>query len=140
MMRFKVLTAVLMCMTMAAVVVRAHETTYMGTIEFAEKSRVRVRTVNAEGKVADKATLFTVTDTTKVTRSDKAVAFADAAPKVGERIVVVVAHGDEAGTEWTCSMHPHIAEEKAGQCPVCKMTLKERERPAKASQIKLAAT
>lgn len=139
-MRCKGLTMALMCVMASAIVVRAHETTYMGTIEFAEKARVRVRTVNAEGKVADKATMFAVTDSTKVTRGDKTVAFADAAPKIGERIVVVVAHGDEAATEWTCSMHSHIAEEKPGACPVCKMTLKERERPAKASQIKLAAT
>lgn len=115
-----------------------HETTYKGTVASADKTRVQVRTIDDEGKVADKATWFAVTDTTKVTRGETAVPFADAQPKLGERIVVVVAHGDEAAIEWTCPMHAHIAEDKAGKCPVCSMTLKERERPAKASQIKLA--
>lgn len=27
---------------------------------------------------------------------------------------------------YTCSMHPNVAEAKAGQCPVCSMTLKAR--------------
>lgn len=118
--------------------VAAHETTYKGTVESTDTARVQVRTIDDEGKVADKATWFAVTEATKVTRGDTAVPFVDARAKPGERIVVVVAHGDEAAIEWTCPMHSHIALDKAGKCPVCSMTLKERERPAKASQIKLA--
>lgn len=139
MMKTKTLIVVAMAWLVTVMAVRAHETTYKGTVEAADDKRVRVRTINDEGKVADRATWFAVTATTKVTRGDKAISFADAKVAPKERIIVVVAHGDEAGIEWTCPMHPHIALEKAGQCPVCQMTLTERERPARASQIKLAA-
>ncbi len=32
-------------------------------------------------------------------------------------------HAHEAGTLWTCSMHPQIKMEKAGSCPICGMEL-----------------
>ena len=32
-------------------------------------------------------------------------------------------HGDEAPTEWTCSMHPQIRSSKPGKCPLCSMDL-----------------
>ncbi len=119
--------------------VAAHETTFKGTVEASDKTRVQVRTIDDEGKVAEKADWFAVTDATKVMRGDTAIPFAEAQPKPGERIVVVVAHGDEAGIEWTCPMHSHIAEDKGGKCPICSMTLKERARPARATRINLAA-
>lgn len=92
--------------------VHAHETTYLGTVVAAEAARVSVRTVDDKGKVADTPMWFSLTPSTKVTRGDKAVSWEAAKPKVGERIVVIVAHGDEA----------------------------EGGRPAKATQIKLAAS
>jgi hypothetical protein len=52
---------------------------------------------------------------------------------------VIVEHGDEAGVEWTCTMHPEVAKDGPGACPKCGMTLVERRRPAKASEIRLAA-
>jgi Cu(I)/Ag(I) efflux system membrane fusion protein len=30
---------------------------------------------------------------------------------------------DEAGTIWTCSMHPQIRQDKPGKCPICAMDL-----------------
>ncbi len=119
--------------------VMAHETTFKGTVEAADKMRVQVRTVDDKGKVAPKAVWFAVKDATKVMRGDKVIPFADARPKPGERIVITVEHGDEAGVEWTCPMHSHIAEDKAGKCPICSMTLIERVRPAKAARINLGA-
>ena len=139
-MRYTRLGIVMGMVWVAMVTVRAHETTFMGMVELTEKTRVQVRVVDPEGKRPDTHMWFTVADSTKVTRGDKAVAWAEAALSRGERIVVVVAHGDEAAKEWTCPMHPEVALEKAGQCPKCQMTLRERERPAKASQIKLAAS
>lgn len=32
-------------------------------------------------------------------------------------------HEDEAGTIWTCSMHPQIRQDKPGKCPICAMDL-----------------
>jgi len=32
-------------------------------------------------------------------------------------------HADEAGTIWTCSMHPQIRQDKPGKCPICGMDL-----------------
>ncbi len=32
-------------------------------------------------------------------------------------------HKHEAGTTWTCSMHPQIRKEEPGQCPICGMDL-----------------
>lgn len=111
-MRHLAMTAVAMtAILLAAADVRAHETTYMGTVEAADKTSVRVRTVDAQGKAADEATVFAVTKATKVTRGDKPVAFADARITPGERVVVIVAHGDEG----------------------------DKNRPANASQIRLAA-
>jgi len=130
-------TGILMAAAIAGVA--AHETTFKGTVAAAEKARVQVRTIDDKGKVSDTPEWFEVTATTKVMRGDKVMPFADAQPKVGERIVVVVTHGDEAGIEWTCPRHSHIAEDKAGKCPVCAMTLKERARPAKAARINFAA-
>jgi Cu(I)/Ag(I) efflux system membrane fusion protein len=33
------------------------------------------------------------------------------------------AHAEEAGTIWTCSMHPQIRQDKPGKCPICGMDL-----------------
>ncbi len=32
-------------------------------------------------------------------------------------------HAKEAGTIWTCSMHPQIKKDKPGKCPICSMDL-----------------
>ncbi len=32
-------------------------------------------------------------------------------------------HTEEAGTIWTCSMHPQIRQDKPGKCPICGMDL-----------------
>jgi len=32
-------------------------------------------------------------------------------------------HAEEAGTIWTCSMHPQIRQDKPGKCPICGMDL-----------------
>jgi Cu(I)/Ag(I) efflux system membrane fusion protein len=32
-------------------------------------------------------------------------------------------HEEEAGTIWTCSMHPQIRQDKPGKCPICAMDL-----------------
>jgi Cu(I)/Ag(I) efflux system membrane fusion protein len=32
-------------------------------------------------------------------------------------------HEEEAGTIWTCSMHPQIRQDKPGKCPICGMDL-----------------
>ena len=132
-----ILGAALACALAAAV--GAREITFKGTIQAVEKARVQVLTVDDKGKAAEKADWFAVTDKTKVLRGDKAVPVAEALLTVGEPITIVVAAGDEAGIEWTCSMHPEVAEPKPGRCPKCGMTLKERARPAKASEIRLPA-
>ena len=75
--------------------------------------------------------------TTYKTRDGKAVAFDAAKIKAGESLSITVAKGDEAKSDWTCSMHPEVAEAKPGKCPKCAMTLKERARPAKAAELKV---
>lgn len=32
-------------------------------------------------------------------------------------------HHEEAGTIWTCSMHPQVRQDKPGKCPICAMDL-----------------
>lgn len=117
----------------------AHETLVKGTVVAVEKARVQVKAVDDDGKPTDKVAWFAVTDKTKVLRAGKVVPFADAKVVPDESVTIVVATGDEAGIEWTCSMHPDVALDKPGKCPLCSMTLKQRERPAKASEVRLSA-
>ena len=37
--------------------------------------------------------------------------------------MVVHDHEDEAGTIWTCSMHPQVRQDHPGKCPICGMDL-----------------
>lgn len=41
----------------------------------------------------------------------------------GKGKVTEAGHGHEAGTKWTCSMHPQIQQPKPGKCPICGMDL-----------------
>jgi uncharacterized NAD(P)/FAD-binding protein YdhS len=122
---------------MVTAAVAAQSTTVRGTVEQVDKARVEVAAVDDHGKPAGKPAWYAVTDATKLTRGGKAVAWAEAHLKMGETVTVVVHAGDEAGTDWTCSMHPEVAEAKPGKCPKCAMTLKERARPAKAAELKV---
>lgn len=128
------ITAVL-ALALATVVV-ARSTTFTGTVEQVDKARIEVAVKDAHG-TPGKPVWFAVTGTTKVTRGGVVVPFADAKIKVGETATIVVHAGDEAGVEWTCAMHPEIAEPTAGKCAKCGMNLRERARPAKAAEIAL---
>lgn len=51
--------------------------------------------------------------------------------EVGAKFVWVVGKreakpGEEAETDWTCTMHPEVSEDRAGICPSCKMDLVPR--------------
>lgn len=70
----------------------AHETIYKGTVDAVEDGRVQA-TVTHDG--AQHPMWFKVSGRTKVKRGDKAVTWKDAGVKKGERIVIIVAHGDE---------------------------------------------
>ena len=122
---------------MAMVLGATGATTVKGTVEQVDKSRVEVLVVDDHGAPASKPVWFAVTDATKITRAGKAVSLADAKLKAGEAVTIVVNAGDEAATDWTCPMHPEIAEAKAGKCPKCGMNLKERVRPAKAAELRV---
>lgn len=115
-------------------------TEFSGTVAAVETARVQVKTMAGDGNPTGKIEWFAVTDNTQVTRAGAAVRFGDARIKPDERIVIVVAHGGEAGVEWTCAMHPEVAKAEAGKCPICGMTLKERARAAIASAIRLLAS
>ena len=110
----------------------AQEITYKGTVTGIDKAKVQVLTDVGGAK---KAVWFTVTEKTKVTRDGKAVAFDASNVKVGDALSIMVAKGDEAHADWTCSMHPKVSEKEAGKCPICGMALKERTVPANASEI-----
>jgi hypothetical protein len=110
----------------------ARDTTFKGTATKVDKTSLEITT----GLGAAKKTLtFAVTDKTKVMRDAK-MAAADSI-KVGDVLAVTVAKGDEAKTDWTCSMHPEVSEAAAGKCSKCGMTLKERTVPARAATIQL---
>lgn len=36
-------------------------------------------------------------------------------------------HGTKAKTQYTCSMHPEVVQDKPGDCPKCKMKLVEKK-------------
>ena len=127
------LMAMIATVTMSA----AAATAFKGTVEQVDKARGEVSVVDDQGKPAGKPAWFAVTDQTKVTRAGKGVSLADAKLKVGEAVTIVVNAGDEAGTEFTCPMHPEIADAKAGKCPKCGMNLKERARLAKAAEVQV---
>jgi hypothetical protein len=112
----------------------ARDTTFKGTVAKVDKTSVEITT--GEG-AAKKTVAFAVTDKTKVMRAGAAVAFDAAAIKVGEGLAITVAKGDEAKTDFTCSMHPEVSEAAAGKCAKCGMTLKQRTVPAKAATIQL---
>jgi hypothetical protein len=112
----------------------AQDVTYKGTVASVDKAKVQVLTDGSEPR---KSVWFAVTEKTKVTRAGKTVAFDAANVKVGEALSITVAKGDEAHTDWTCSMHPQVSKPEAGKCPLCSMTLKERQVPASAAEIHL---
>ncbi len=112
-------------------------TTVTGTVEQVEPSRVEVQVVDAHGKATGKPVWFAMTATTKVTRGGKTVALADAKLKAGETVTILINAGDEAATDWTCPMHPEVAESKAGTCPKCGMALKARVHPAKVAELRI---
>lgn len=130
----------LMAMALVAgwtVAVAARATTVKGTVEAVDKAKVEVAVHDEHGK-AGAPVWFAVTPQTKVTRGEKAVAWADAALKAGETVTIVVNAGDEAGVDWTCPMHPEVIEAKAGKCPKCGMALREKARLAKAAELHIA--
>jgi hypothetical protein len=112
----------------------AQNATYKGTVAAVDKAKVQVLTDGSDPK---KSVWFAVTEKTKVTRGGKTVAFDAANIKVGEALSITVAKGDEAHTDWTCSMHPQVSKPEAGKCPLCSMALKERQVPAGAAEIRL---
>lgn len=118
--------------------VAARFTTFKGTVAAVDKARVDVAVHDDHGKPAGAPVWFAVTDMTKVTRGDATVAWADAKLKVGEPITIVVHPGDEAGVEWACPMHADVVAAKAGACPKCSMALRERKRPARAGEVRVA--
>ena len=119
----------------------AQEVSFKGAVAAIEieKGTIQVKTVGDDGTPTGKLNQFVLTAKTRVVRGDKAVPLADAKILLDESVTIVVAHGDEAGIEWTCSMHPAVALPGPGRCPQCGMTLKQRNRPAKASEIRLSA-
>ena len=110
-----------------------------GVIAGVGKGRIQIQSAAESGKPAPKPEWFVLLPTTKVLRGDAAVAIVDISFRKGERASVIVAAGDEAGTEWTCVMHPEVAAAAAGSCPTCRMKLTARTRPAKASEVHLDA-
>jgi hypothetical protein len=119
--------------------VAAQEKLFKGSVVAVEKAAVQVKTVGDDGKPTGKLEWFALTEKTKVLRGGKTMTLAEANVTADEAVAIVVAEGGEAGIEWTCSMHPAVALPEPGRCPLCKMTLKERARPAKASEIRLSA-
>lgn len=132
--RIRTITTMMVAAAMTAAVA-ARATTVKGTVEAVDTAKVAVAVHDDQGRPAGAPVWFAVTDATKVTRGGAAVAWADARLKAGEAITIVVNPGDEARVEWTCPMHPEIADPQAGKCPKCGMSLRERKRPATAAHI-----
>ena len=126
--RLTILGSIALMALLAAPLV-AREGTFKGTVTKIDKATLEITT----GEAAAKQTVtFTVTEKTKVTRES---GMEPVPLKIGDAVSVTVAQGDEAKTDWTCSMHPDVSEAGAGRCPKCKMALKERTAPAKAATI-----
>ena len=119
--------------------VAAQGTSFKGTVVAVEKATVQVKILGDDGKPTGKLEWFALTDKTTVLRGGTTVTLADAKVTIDESVTILVADGGEAGIEWTCSMHPDVALGEPGRCPICRMTLKQRNRPAKASEVRLSA-
>ena len=133
--RLTMLCSIALIALLAAPVV-AREKTFKGTVAKIDKTSVEITT--GEG-AAKKTVTFAIAEKTKVTRDGKTAAFDPAAIKVGDALSITVAKGDEAKSDWTCSMHPEVSEAAAGKCAKCGMTLKQRSVPATAATIQLGA-
>lgn len=114
----------------------AADATHTGRVAAVEKTRMQVK-ISDGTNAPTKAVWFAVSDATKVMRGETLVAFATAKIKSGERVTVVVKEGDEAGVEWACPMHPKEGRAAAGNCPLCGMPMKARERHARAAEIRV---
>ena len=117
-------------------VVAAKPATFKGTVEAIEKTRVQVKL--ADAKAGDAGVWFDVTDTTKLTRADKHETFSAMTIKVGEPVTIVVNEGDEAGIEYRCPMDKDVVAAAPGKCPKCGMTLRQKEKAAKAAELQFA--
>lgn len=117
-------------------VVAAKPATFKGTVEAIEKTRVQVKL--ADAKAGDAGVWFDVTEKTKVTRALKHETFDAISVKVGESVTIIVNEGDEAGIEWRCPMDKDVVSDKAGKCPKCGMTLRQKDRAAKAAELQFA--
>lgn len=75
--------------------VSAHLMTFKGTVAKVEAARIQVKTVNDEGRENPVPEWFAPTAETKIMRGDQRVSLSAAKITAGERIVVIVDHGDD---------------------------------------------
>lgn len=88
------MTFLLLCVVLlfgAVSTLRAHEETYLGTVNAVESARIRVKVIDQKSK-RETSMDFGVTAKTKVFRGDKTVSFADARIQKDERIAVTIDH------------------------------------------------
>jgi hypothetical protein len=82
-------TATLVALVMTAIVVRAQEITYLGTVVAVEATRVQVRTPDEKTK-KEEAIWFVIDKDTRVKRGGEIVSLAAAKIAPGERVAVIV--------------------------------------------------
>lgn len=135
-----VMRAVLGVVVAMAVVVgvSAKPATFKGTVALVEAGRVQVKL--ADAKADDAAVWFDVTDKTKVTRGGMHAVFNNIRVNLGEAVTIVVNEGDEAGIEYRCPMKSDadVVAAQPGKCPKCGMSLRQKDRAAKAAELQFA--
>jgi hypothetical protein len=108
---------------------------YDGKLLAVEKTRIQVE---REAGSKPRQVWVGIADDTPVVDGDRATTFLAAKLKKNAVVAVTVVPFDgPPPKEWSCTMHPHVAEAVPGKCAVCAMALVEREKAALAKEVRV---
>ena len=96
--RRRVVVLVAMLLISWTALSKAHPMTIKGVVASVDRNRIEVQPLDDAGKPSGKAEWHALEPKVKVMRGDKMVSFAAAGIAKGERVVLIVDHGDDGKT------------------------------------------